>query len=367
MTLIVTHNCNLNCVYCYQHKAQREKRMSFVTAQTSIQDALMNTPYNYVDITFIGGEPLLEFELIKNTCEWVWSKCDWPKQYSFYATTNGTILTKEMKEWFIHNKDRFSLGLSLDGRKETHNMNRCNSFDMIDFDFFLSNWPDKPVKMTISDLNLQHLADDIIYIHEKGFKLSGCNFAEGCTINDFETNLNIIAEQYKTLVDYYVNHPEITHPRLFDLSLDLCEDKSNGKLKKCGTGENMVVIDYDGKKYPCIYLSPVTLTEKQLNSISNIDLKDTDNFIDTICLDNCYFYPVCDGCYGDNFTSTGKLCSRSKQKCALNKLRIAAAASYQGQMLDKKLINATELTLEEKMTIKAIIKINEINNAQTIV
>lgn len=362
LTLIVTHNCNLSCVYCYQHKKEKSKRMSDEIAKASIEEALNNSPYDFVDISFIGGEPLLEFDLIRNVCEWVWNRTDWKRKYSFYATTNGILLTKEMKRWFIKNKERFSLGLSLDGRKETHDMNRCGSFDKIEFDFFLSNWPEKPVKMTISDLNLRHLADDVIYIHERGFKLSGCNFAEGCSIDNFEQNRIIIAEQYKKLVDYYVQHPEISHPRLFDISLDLCEDRNNGTLKKCGTGDNMIVVDCDGKKYPCIYFSPVTMNEYQLSWLTKQDLKDAELFIDKKCLENCYFYPVCEGCYGDNFTSTGTLCSRSKQKCILNKLRIVAAANYQGQMLVMKLKHAHQLTPKEESTIKAILKINANNN-----
>lgn len=362
LTLIVTHNCNLNCVYCYQHKMQKQKRMSLEIAKAAVSLALTTAPYENVDITFIGGEPLLEFNLIKDICEWVWSRDDWNKQYTFYATTNGTILSNNMKKWFSDNCHRFSLGLSLDGTRETHNLNRCGSFDLIDFDFFLSHWPEKPVKMTISDLNLHHFADDVIFIHEKGFKLSGCNFAEGCTINNFNEKLPIIAEQYKILVDYYINHEEIAHPRLFNLSLDLCEDKNNGKLKKCGTGDNMLVVDYDGNKYPCIYFSPVTLTDCQLSEIMKMDLKDNDIFIDKTCLENCYFYPICDGCYGDNYSTTGNISSRSLQKCILNKLRVAATANYQGKILAKRLKNAKNISLQEIQTINAISKINEIIN-----
>lgn len=358
LTLIVTHDCNLNCVYCYQHKTDRRKKMPLAVAKQAISDALENSPFPYVDIAFIGGEPLLEFKLIKEVCEWAWSN-SWSKGFSFYATTNGTLLSKEMKEWFHANRERFRLALSLDGKRETHNANRCNSFDLIDFDFFLSNWPDVPAKMTISDKNLSSLADDMIFIHELGFKLSGCNFAEGCFVSNFEENSKIIATQYKKMVDYYLQHQEIKYPRLFNLSLDLCEIEGAGSWKKCGTGENhMSVVDYDGTKYPCIYLSPVTLKDNQLKEVLNKNLAEHRTFINEACLNNCYLYPVCDGCYGDNFTTTGDLSLRSSQKCFLAKLRVSAAANYQGRLLAKKLENSETISEEDLLTIKAINKIN---------
>ena len=271
-------------------------------------------------------------------------------------------MTDTMKEWFTNNKSRFVLGLSLDGRKETHDRNRCNSFDLIDLDFFLKNWPTQPVKMTISDKNLEHLADDVIFIHEKGFQLSGCNFAEGYIMPDFETKYEIIAEQYKKLIDYYLLHEEYDSPRLFQLPLMSCETRDNEKRKHCGTGGNMAVVDYDGQKYPCTYFSPVSMTNEQLAKLKDVDFHNDELFINSDCFDNCYFYPVCFGCYGDNFSLTGRLDTRSPQKCELNKLRIAATANYLGKKLSKKLEGATEIEGNDALTIKAIIKINSLIN-----
>lgn len=71
--------------------------------------------YETVEIQFMGGEPLLEFPLIKECAEWLWSTPITDKQMMLFAPTNGTLLTTEMKEWFAKNKDRIHLGLSFDG------------------------------------------------------------------------------------------------------------------------------------------------------------------------------------------------------------------------------------------------------------
>src|SRR5699024_10778466 len=131
-TNCLTHNCNLDCVYCYQQH-DTNMRMEFATARKCIDWIFDNIPDDMegVEIGFIGGELLLEFDLIKQIVEYTCSK-PIHENYIFYATTNGTVLTQEMKEWFIKHKHCFVLGLSLDGTPDTHNRNRCNSFDAID-------------------------------------------------------------------------------------------------------------------------------------------------------------------------------------------------------------------------------------------
>lgn len=360
LTLIVTYNCNLNCVYCYEHNKQSNEHMSLEVAKNSITHYMESGDYEDIRISFIGGEPLLEFELIKKTCEWFWHQ-QWRKKFLFFATTNGTIMTHSMKEWFTEHKNSFWLSLSLDGGKETHNRNRCNSFDRIDLDFFLKNWPNQPVKMTITDSNLENLAEDIIYIHERGFKLNGCNFAEGVEMCDFENKYRIIAEQYEKLIPFYLNHPEYESP-LFELPFGECETRTRVKQKRCGTGENMAVVDVDGKIYPCTYFSPVSMNKESLLKILKTDFLDQNNFIDLNCLSNCYIYPICHGCYGDNYSLTGNLATRSSQKCELNKLRIAAASKYTAIKMQKKLQNATEISKKDMQIINAIQKVNQMFN-----
>jgi hypothetical protein len=104
--------------------------MSFQTAKNAINWIFTHVPdyAGRVEIGFIGGEPLLEFPLINDVFDYV-CKLNLKTPYVFYATTNGTLLTDELKAWFTEHKNCFYLGLSIDGRKETHDRNRCNSFD----------------------------------------------------------------------------------------------------------------------------------------------------------------------------------------------------------------------------------------------
>ena len=65
--MCLTHACNLSCRYCYQCH-DKEHRMSYDIAQNCIEEifrVMEQQNKNSVTINFIGGEPLLEFELMK--------------------------------------------------------------------------------------------------------------------------------------------------------------------------------------------------------------------------------------------------------------------------------------------------------------
>ena len=93
ITFQVTEDCCLKCTYCYQgHKTK--KQMSYETIHPFLYDLLHdNIPSictnntKGIIIEFIGGEPLVEFNLIKQIFEYV--KTTYPNEDCiFYATTD---------------------------------------------------------------------------------------------------------------------------------------------------------------------------------------------------------------------------------------------------------------------------------------
>lgn len=66
ITFVVTEDCNLRCKYCYITHKSSNKKMNFNTAQKFI-DYLYEGKFEKQDaviIEFIGGEPMLEIDLI---------------------------------------------------------------------------------------------------------------------------------------------------------------------------------------------------------------------------------------------------------------------------------------------------------------
>lgn len=320
-TICLTHNCNLDCVYCYQQH-DTNMRMNFSTAKKCIDWIFDNIPNDMegVEIGFIGGEPLLEFDLIKQIVEYTCSKAI-HKNYIFYATTNGTVLTQEMKDWFIKHKNCFVLGLSLDGTPDTHNKNRCGSFNAIDIAFFRNTWPEQGIKMTLTEYSLQHLAENIKYIHSLGFKeIGGVNLFEGTFDWSSEEYIKILIPQLSELVDFYVDNDHLQIDQMLNRRIAMCEEENRERKKWCGIGTGAIFFDVDGKQWPCPFCTPMTFDEEDLTTICNCDFSRVDDFIDDTCYNECYIYPVCPYCAGANFLTQRSFKIRDKSKCRIQKL-----------------------------------------------
>ena len=123
----VTEKCNLRCKYCIYNDDCDSNRnfgsqdMSIEIAKASIDYAAANSGDD-IAVTFYGGEPLIRFDLIKECVEYSKEKLK-GKNLTFSLTTNLTLMTKEMAEYFASVKG-FSLLCSLDGDKESHNAYR---------------------------------------------------------------------------------------------------------------------------------------------------------------------------------------------------------------------------------------------------
>jgi len=358
-SICVTHACNLDCVYCYQNHSN-EQKMSFETAKEVINDIFDSIPKecDLIKIGFIGGEPLLEFELIKNIFYYTHANIKTNKKFIFFATTNGTILTEEMKLWFKMNKESFMLGLSIDGMKHSHDFNRSNSFDKIDINFFKDTWINQGVKMTISEFSLKYLAENIKYLHSFGFNIKGVNLFEGKHDWNNDEYIRQLITQLNELVTFYFTNDNILLNQMFDKDLSSCELKKEDKPKKwCGIGENARFYNVDGKKYPCSYMSPMTFSETDLEYLKNIDYSDENLFFDDYCLNNCYIFPICSTCAAANYQVNNDFFKRDKSRCRIQKLIVLFIADLQAKKIIHKKIDMNDEKLY--FTIEAIRKIKE--------
>ncbi len=182
LNITITQSCNLACSYCYEnHKSK--KTISFNDAKNILDKHLIDfSDDTYIEVDLFGGEPLVAFERIKEIVEYAEDK-KYTDHCFFCLVTNGTLVHGEIKKWLLEHRNHVTCALSLDGTRESHNINRSNSFDMIDLDFFANNYYQNPIKMTISADTLSHLCENIVFCHTKGFEVS-CNLAYGIDWSD---------------------------------------------------------------------------------------------------------------------------------------------------------------------------------------
>ncbi|PKP57115.1 radical SAM protein [Candidatus Atribacteria bacterium HGW-Atribacteria-1] len=145
LILIITENCNLRCKYCVYSenytntRVLRNVNMDFETAKKAIEKYFFSffrvkskNPVLIPTIGFYGGEPLLNFELIKKVVDYFTKTYD--QKIYFGLTTNATLLNDEMINFFV--KYNFGIAISLNGHKEEHDRlrvyaNGTGSFDRV--------------------------------------------------------------------------------------------------------------------------------------------------------------------------------------------------------------------------------------------
>lgn len=128
LILQVTQECNFLCRYCVFagsgiiERTHSNKIMLYDTAISAINFLYKHSVDNKsVIISFYGGEPLLNFDLIKQCIEYSKQKFK-IKKCDFSITTNGSLLTKEKAEFFVNND--VMIFVSLDGPMAVQDMNR---------------------------------------------------------------------------------------------------------------------------------------------------------------------------------------------------------------------------------------------------
>ncbi len=224
--------------------------MSFDTAIKIIEKEMnLDDGIETIEFDFFGGEPLLEFDLIKSIIEYVKTK-EYKKSFIFFITTNGVLLNKERKAWLKENTDILQMALSYDGTNLMQDINRNNSSSLIDIKFFEETYPLQGFKMTVSDKTLPNLAEGVMYLENFNLEIS-CNLAYGIDWNKKE-NEEIYERELMKLINHYLSHPEIKPCALLDIKrLKGLTCSDTRALRHCGAGWAMKSYDYDGTFYPC--------------------------------------------------------------------------------------------------------------------
>lgn len=129
VTLEVTERCNLRCDYCIYQNCNDQFRqygsndMTEEIAKKAIDFGLEHSKDvkgSYI-LSFYGGEPLLQYDLIRESVRYAESKAE-NRKLHFSITSNMTLLTRPMAEYFA--KKGFSFTVSLDGGQRIHDEHR---------------------------------------------------------------------------------------------------------------------------------------------------------------------------------------------------------------------------------------------------
>lgn len=142
LCLHVAHDCNLMCEYCFASKGSYKVAKSLMPAEVAFKavDFVVNSSgtRGNVEIDFFGGEPLLNFDVVKETVEYAKKVEERSgKNIHFTITTNGMLLDDEKIKYINDNMD--NVVISIDGRKEVHDAIRYDGAHNVTYDRILNN------------------------------------------------------------------------------------------------------------------------------------------------------------------------------------------------------------------------------------
>lgn len=260
LTINVTKNCNLNCSYCYVKK--ENINLDKKVALDSI-DFFINKFNEIEQILFFGGEPLLNFDVIKEIVKYFYYLFENNKiNYipDFYIITNGTIINKKILN-FIKNYE-IGLTVSLDYPESAHNKSRISnnySYKMI-----IDNL--KKIKKYVKNLGIEltyylnHIDFNLIELYKSLYKLKfidylllSYSFTKDCFQKEYVKKFK---REYLELIDYYFDQFLIKNNKkiIRIIELDNIVKRIIYKSKRyyfCDAVIGTLLLDADGKIYPC--------------------------------------------------------------------------------------------------------------------
>lgn len=165
--LVLTARCNLGCSYCYQ-RARKPRKMSWTILRSSLDWALKAAGPE-LHFVFLGGEPLLEFLLIRRAVEHVEKKRGEDRRVRYFISTNGTLIREGVARFL--EEHRFDTQLSLDGIAVAQDLRAKGTFAALDrlLDRLRVRHPrlfleDLTISITLIPPAIPFLADSIRYL-----------------------------------------------------------------------------------------------------------------------------------------------------------------------------------------------------------
>jgi uncharacterized protein len=140
VTLFVDHQCNLRCTYCYNGE-KFSRAMSTSTMRKAIDLAMQASYLPFLDVSFFGGEPLLQRQLIKDTMAYVDQKLDeQPERHTkvrYIMNTNATLIDDDALALMGPPHD-YAVFVSIDGPKDVHDQYRVYDGGLGSYDAVLA-------------------------------------------------------------------------------------------------------------------------------------------------------------------------------------------------------------------------------------
>jgi len=348
MCLNITHRCNLACSYCFadggDYGASDKGDMTLETAKAAIDFLIEKSSTNYnLEVDFFGGEPLLNFEVVKGAVEYARSlEQAKGKKFRFTLTTNALHLPDTAIDFI--NSQMHNVVISIDGRKEVHNYNRSTKNKSPSFDIVLENAKrltknrkaDYFVRGTFTSDNLD-FTNDVLAMYDYGFKgisLEPVVLKENHPQAITQKHVPQIVAEYEKLAGKYLEYRQSGKWfTFFHFNLNLYDGPCEKKLlSSCGAGCGYIAVTPSGKIYPCHQFISLPAYEigdvikKQYDKTIPLKFGSKNTVTAKPKCSDCWAQYYCSGgCAAANVKYSGTISEPCPVSCELMKKRIECA------------------------------------------
>lgn len=347
LCLHIAHDCNLKCKYCFAEEGEYHGKRELMTTEVGKKaiDFLIKASgtRKNLEVDFFGGEPLMNFQVVKNIVEYARSlEKENNKNFRFTITTNGILLNDEIQKYI--NENMHNVVLSVDGRQSVHDKMRPCANGKGSYDIVMPkykkladsrNQTDYYVRGTFTRHNLD-FGKDVFHLADEGFKQISVEPVVADLSEDYaiqsEDLPSIFAEYEKLACDIVERRKNGEWFNFFHYMIDLtggpCVTK---RLVGCGSGTEYLAVTPTGDLYPC----------HQFVGIEQFKMGTVDTGVEKPEIreqfENCNVYskPACKkcwarfycsgGCVANSYNTHGDLISPYEIGCEMQKKRIECA------------------------------------------
>ncbi|ARP50321.1 thioether cross-link-forming SCIFF peptide maturase [Ruminococcaceae bacterium CPB6] len=357
MCLNIAHDCNLRCAYCFAAQGDFGKGrmlMPFKVAKAAIDFLIKESASRYnLEVDFFGGEPLMNFDVVKQTVAYARSlEKRYNKNFRFTITTNGLLLDDDKIDFI--NREMSNCVLSLDGRKEVNDRLRVcpdgktGSYDIIvpKFQKLVAGRGDKDyyVRGTFTKHNLDFV-NDILEMERLGFDEISVEPVVSDPMLPYsiqEEDLPVVFKEYEHLSNVMIEKKKSGKCfNFFHFMIDLNQGPCAIKrLRGCSCGNEYVAVTPLGEIFPCHQFvgNDEWIMGNVLDGTYDHEMKNrfaaANVYTKSECK-NCWAKFYCSGgCNANNQKYEGSILKPHSIACQLEKKRLECAIMIQAAMAE---------------------------------
>ncbi|MGB9614360.1 MAG: radical SAM protein [Fervidobacterium sp.] len=270
ITIWNTAKCPMRCKYCFVYKLYPDQPNKDISDEvikalpSFIKKYMIKTP----EIWFFGGEPTCAWDTIVKIFDTLTSNGIIGR---YGLTTNLVLLDEEKAKWL--GERRFGILCSIDGGRESHDLNRVYSSGKGTWDDVMKNLkyvrqyinPMPQIRWSVEPRNVKYVFEDVKMFF--GMGLTNLAIDPVYEVEWTDSDIEEYVSQLEKVAQFIISTHHIVAIKPFQDILPLLSAQGPNWMYRCGLGQGSIALDINGDIFLCHrFIS----SRKEENVIGNV-------------------------------------------------------------------------------------------------